>query len=170
MKFLFFIKLFLTSYLLTAQIQKEYYITIKNDTISGEFLDYHPKMVTFLVDEIKVKLKPKEIQSIFIKENEKLVKYVTLNNDKTNFYEEAVVGPLSLYYLRTFNPYDGEKLIFSILIKNNEMINVNASNSKKRIAKLIKDCPQLLKEWTQTNNYPDYDIIKITEAYNECKK
>lgn len=72
--------------------------------------------------------------------------------------------------MRTFNPYDGEKLIFPLLVKNDEIVYVDASNSKKRIAKLISDCPSLLKEWMETDKYPDYDIIKIMEAYNECSR
>ncbi|MDM1550591.1 hypothetical protein [Empedobacter falsenii] len=72
--------------------------------------------------------------------------------------------------MRTFNPYDDEKLIFPLLVKNDEIVYVNATNSKKRSVKLISDCPILLKEWTETDNFADYDIIKITEAYNECKR
>ncbi|WP_312921024.1 hypothetical protein [Empedobacter brevis] len=154
-----------------AQFNSEYYINHSNDTIKGEVIGYNSKVVYFLVNDEKIKLKPKDIKSFVVNDEfDKLVKYVTLKNDRAHFFEEAVVGQLSHYYLRTFNPYHGEKLIFPLLVKNDEIVYVNASNSKKRIAKLISDCPILLTEWTETNKFPDYDIIKITEAYNECSR
>lgn len=169
MKYIIIIFLLFTT-VIEAQFESEYYINHSNDTLKGQVMGYNSKVVYFLVNDEKIKLKSKDIKSFVVNdEYDKLVKYVTLKNDRTHFFEEAVVGELFHYYLRTFNPYDGEKLIFSLLVKNDEIVYVNASNSKKRIAKLISDCPILLKEWTGTDKFPDYDIIKITEAYNKCK-
>ncbi|WP_353166239.1 hypothetical protein [Empedobacter brevis] len=169
MKYIIIIFLLFTT-VVSAQFNSEYYINHSNDTIKGEVMGYNSNVVHFFVNNDIIKLKPKDIQSFVVNEDDKKVKYVTLKNNKNNFYEEAVVGPLSHYYLRTVNRYYNEKLVYSLLVKNDEIVYVNASNSKKRIAKLISDCPQLLKEWTETDKYPDYDIIKITEAYNECKR
>ena len=168
MKYIVVIILLFNS-IVNAQFNKEYYINLNNDTIEGFVTRYNSKEVHFLVNNEEIVLKPKDIKSFVVNEDDNQVKFVTLMN-KNYFYEEAVAGPLSHYYLRVFNPYDGEKLIFSILVKDDKITDVKASNSKKRIAKLISDCPSLLKEWTETDNYPDYDIIKITEAYNECKR
>ena len=170
MKYIVVIILLFNSFV-SAQYNTEYFIDHSNDTIKGAVKLYNSKFVHFTVDDEIIKLKPKDIKSFVVKDDDGIwVKFVTIKNDINNFYEEAVVGLLSHYYLRTFNPYYGEKLIFLVLVKNDKIVHVNASNSKKRIAKLISDCPALLKEWTETDKYPDYDIIKIVDAYNECKR
>lgn len=145
MKYIIIIFLLFTT-VVSAQFNSEYYINHSNDTIKGEVIGYNSKVVYFLVNDEKIKLKSKDIKSFVVNdEYDKLVKYVTLKNYRTHFFEEAVVGELSHYYLRTFNPYDGEKLIFPLLVKNDEIVYVNASNSKKRIAKLISGLSTITK-------------------------
>lgn len=154
---------------LKSQVDNQYYINNNNDTIKSQILSYSSKRVVILENGEKKKFKPNEIKA-FVFGNGKQTKFVSLNNDKNNFYEEVISGKLSLYNVYTNNAYNGMTMILPVMMKNDKIVYLNVLNPRKRIAELISDCPMLLKEWNETENYPTKDKDKITEAYNKCKQ
>ncbi len=174
--------LLLTIWSLQSKSQtSDYYINNQGDTILSKFLKYEspkgkiiPSLFTKGIKVIengeKVKLKPNDIKSFTI--TDKLgntCKFVSLKDDKNNFYHEIIKGKISLYYFYSSHPYDGSISALPVMVKNENVSFLNVLNPKKRILDLISDCPETYKELMEKEKYSKKDNETIVEAYNNCK-
>jgi hypothetical protein len=146
-----------------SQKYSQFYVTHQNDTIECKIINFSNKKVNVFENGKRKSLKPKTIKSFSSFNGENYRTFTILKNDKKNFYEENIIGKLSYYRVYVNNSY-------TVMVKEDKIVYLNALNPRKRIAELISDCPSLLKEWNETDNFPTKDKKKITEAYNNCKQ
>lgn len=168
---------------LTAQnrMKDGFYVTTNGDTIvcqiattptiTGKInFSVLAKRLTVIENNEKKKFSPSEIK-LFVVEDDQDVKhkFVSLTGDNTRFYNEVIRGKLSLYNLYSNHPYDGSTSILPIMVKDEKIIYLNVINPRQRIGNLISDCPELFKEWTETDKYSTKDKEAIVKAYNDCE-
>lgn len=145
-----------------SQSKGDYYISKSNDTIHCKILDFNSKRVFVSVNGEKIKFVPVNIKSIVIHKKGTAYKFVSLINDKQNFYREIILGKLSFYNLNDPN------MSYPIMVKDDKIVWLNVLNPSKRISELISDCPELYKEWTEGEKYTLKDKEAIVNAYNKC--
>jgi len=188
MKKIFFLLLLISSSL-KAEEFSGYYVTNDLDTVRCVFVlqkkhkDFYDfSMVTKTVilrdHEGVKKLKPREIICFAINIlNEATYKFVSLKEDKKQFFHEIINGKISLYKIYLRHPYDGSLAIIPIAHKNNELVYLNVANRKQRISNLLKDNPVVLAKWEATKSnawtsswFDTTEIEKYIEEYNEFDK
>jgi hypothetical protein len=145
----------------------DYYITNSNDTIQCEITFSNSKKLKVMVNNEKKTFRPHEIKS-FTYDEDKNYKFVSLKNDSHNFYREIIFGKLSYYEVYGNNYYDGTPVSYPVMVKDDKIVWLNVINPRERVAKLISDCPELLKEWEEGSKYSLENKDAIVNAYNEC--
>lgn len=163
-----------------SRIKDGYYVTMNGDTILCQIVTTQTikgninfadlsKRVTIIENNEKKRISPSDIKSFMIKDDQgnKHI-FVSLVGDNSRFFNEVIKGKLSLYNLYANHPYDGSSAILPIMVKNDKIVYLNVINPKQRIGNLISDCPELFKEWTDTDKYATKDKEAIVRAYNDC--
>jgi hypothetical protein len=168
MKHFFLFSLLFLGNLISAQKKyDQFYVNHKNDTIQCEIINFSNKKVNVIANGLTMSLTPKLIKYFSSYTSNGYRNFTILKNDVNNFYEENIIGKISFYKVYTSNGYNG---ILPVMVKNDKIVYLNVLNPRKRIAELISDCPSLLKEWNETENYKTSDKEKIVNAYNsDCK-
>ena len=157
MKKLVFLLLLISS-CLKAETFSGYYVTNTFDTIHCnislmkkhiDFYDFSrvTKNVN-LVDSEGVKtFKPHEIICFTINIPDKGIhKFVSLKEDKKNFFQEIINGKISLYKTYSLHPYDGSLAILPVALKDNKLVYLNVANRKQRVSNLLKDNPIIFRK------------------------
>ncbi|QBO58740.1 hypothetical protein [Chryseobacterium salivictor] len=148
----------------------EYYVTNNNDTIKCDILKHSYERLIVLENGQKKKYKPHEIKlfSVFVGAP---VKYVSLLNNKNQFYVERIKGKLSLYHIDDWDFYTKSIVLANVLVKDNKIIKLRSNTSNRNtISKLISDCPTVLEDWNNKEKYPTENIERVIESYNNCSK
>ena len=169
MRPIFFFFILVLPQIVFAQKYQQFYVTHENDTIECQILDFSNKRVYLIENGKRKSYSTKVVKSFSSLNMEKYKTYTTLKNDQKNFYEESIIGPLSLYKLYRPTMY-GVKSSF-ILVKDNKIVELIGLNARTKIANFISDCPSLYKEWTETKKYKvatDKEMVII--LYNLCIK
>lgn len=168
MKQIFLFSLLFLGNLMSAQKKyDQFYVNNKNDTIKCEIINFSNKRVNVIANGAKMSLSPKLIKSFSSYTSNGYRTFTILKNDVNNFYEVNIVGKISFYKVYTSNGYNG---ILPVMVKNDKIVYLNVLNPRNRIAELISDCPSLLKDWNETENYKTSDKEKIVKAYNsDCE-
>jgi hypothetical protein len=178
--------LLLTSSSLGAEEFSGYYVTNDSDTVQCVFVlpkihteYYNFSMVTKTVTlaEFKgaKKFKPHEIICFVINiPGEGRYKFVSLEEDRKQFFHEIIKGKISLYKVYSKHPYDGSLAIIPVAIKDNKLVYLNVVNRKQRISNLLKDKPVLSEKWeaTKFNSWTGswFDTTEIEEIIREYNK
>jgi glycosyltransferase involved in cell wall biosynthesis len=164
---LLFSLLFLGNLMTAQKKYDQFYVNHRNDTIQCEIINFSNKRVNVIANGVKMSLSPKLIKSFSSYNSNGYRNFTILKNDLKNFYEVNIIGKISFYKVYTSNGYNG---ILPVMVKNDKIIYLNVLNPRKRIEELISDCPSLLKEWNETENYKTSDKEKIVNAYNsDCE-
>ena len=142
-----------------SQSSSDYYISVSNDTVLCKIIDFSPKRVYVTVEGVRKKFKPHEIKCVVFSVGNK---FVSLINDKQNFYREVIVGKISFY------TFTAQAANYPVIVKDDKIVWLNVLNPRKRISNFISDCPELLKEWTEGTKYTLKDKEAIVIAYNNC--
>ena len=180
---LLLLTLFLVTFTVTAQtrIKDGSYVTTSGDTIICKIVttptimgkinfSFLAKRLTIIQNDEKKKFSPEDIKSFVVKDEQGVNhRFVSLPGDNSRFFNEVIKGNLSLYNLYSNHPYDGSMSILPIMVKDEKIVYLNVINPKQRIGNLISDCPELFKEWTETNKYSQKDKEAIVRAYNKCE-
>lgn len=166
-QFFLFSLLFLGNLIFAQKKYDQFYVNHKNDTVQCEIINFSNKKVNVIAKGVTMSLSPKLIKSFSSYTSNGYRNFTILKNDVNNFYEENIIGKISFYKVYTSNGYNGT---LPVMVKNDKIVYLNVLNPRKRIAELISDCPNLLKEWNETENYKTSDKEKIVNAYNsDCK-
>ena len=121
------------------------------------------KRITALMKDGGIQVfKPEDIvkAEIQVEGSEKL-RFVSIPEDKKQFFQERVNGKLSLFTLHFTN----SGFPAPILRKNSKLTYLNVVNKKKRVTELIADFPELYSEW-QSEKYDFNNLDKVVELYN----
>ncbi|MBS7230248.1 hypothetical protein KHA90_04355 [Flavobacterium psychroterrae] len=168
-----------------SQNYKGYYITNDDDTITCSFdipvilfdsKKFDPQTVRNKINVItengeKLKFKPNQIKSFFIKETKNGNYNFVSIIDQNYFYHEIIRGKLS-YYKVYLNNSGGVLGYYAsvkyFIIKDNNLTELNSMNLKKGLSKQIKDYPELDQKWMDSSNYYKVNQIEeVIELYNE---
>ena len=174
--------LFFVTLQVTAQTRMKdgFYVTTNGDTIICQIattptimgkinFSVLAKRLTVIENAEKKKFSPHDIKSFVVKDDQGVKHtFVTLPADNSRFFNEVIKGKLSLYNLYSNHPYDGSTSILPIMVKDDKIVYLNVINPRQRIGNLISDCPELFKEWTETDKYSPKDKEAIVRAYNDC--
>ena len=163
-----------------------YYVTNNLDTVHcvfvlqkkhGDFYDFSMLTKTVILGDQggTKKFKPHEIVCFAINiPNEGTYKFVSLKEDKKQFFHEIINGKISLYKTYSRHPYDGSLTILPIAHKDNQLVYLNVVNRKQRVSNLLKDNPVILEKWTATKSnawtgswFDTTEIEKYIREYNE---
>lgn len=169
MKYCFSLFFLLFTTFIFSQKFGEYYVTNNNDTIKCDIIKHSHSRVIILENGQKKKFKPHEIKlySVFVGAH---VKYVSLLNNKNQFFIERIKGRLSLYHIDDWDFYSKSIVLRNALVKdNNNIIYLKNKNSnRKTISSLIADCPTVLTDWNDIEKYPTENFERVIESYNNC--
>ena len=162
--------LFLTAFLLCAldvssQNRLHFYVTHSNDTIDCEMLSYSNKRIYIAKDGKVVSLNAKKIKAFTFYSDHTYHNFVTLKNDKKRFYEEDVVGKLSLY--KNYTEYNKDP--YFVIVKDDKIYHISLLNCRSITGKLVADCKPVYDLWLQ-KKFSSYDPSIIVNLYNYYTK
>jgi len=187
MKKLLCLLLWLINFSLNAQVFSGYYVKNNFDTINcsilvrkhRDFYDFSgvTRRVNLFGDEGRKTFRPHEIICFVINiPDEGTYKFVSLQGDRSDFYQVIINGKISLYKTYSRNPYDGSLAIIPVAIKDNKLVYLNVINRKQRVINLINDNPEVLEKWeAKVFNFWTDSIFDTTELevlireYNESE-
>ena len=176
--------------LISSSIRAEefsgYYITNNLDTINCvfvlqkkhiDFYDFSSVTKTVLLrdHEGTKKFKPHEIICFLINMPDKeIYKFVSLKEDKKQFFHEIIRGKISLYKTYSRHPYDRSLAIIPVAHKDNKLVYLNVANRKQRVSNLLEDNPIILEKWKEVKSntwtgswFDTTEIEKHIREYNE---
>lgn len=165
-----------------------YYVTNDSDTVQcvfdlqkkhKDFYDFSMVTKTIHLADVQgaKKFKPLEIVCFVINiPEEGEYKFISLEEDTKQFYQEIIKGKISLYKSYSRHSYDGSLAIIPVARKDKKLVYLNVANRKQRIGNLLADNIQLSERWkaTKSNNWSAswFDTTEIEEyirAYNKSE-
>ena len=147
----------LISIVTNAQKFNGYVVTNANDTINCRFfIKTNPtdekipypssvcKKVKILTDKGEEKaFKPSQLKSFFIKGTKDCdLKFVSLKEDDDQFYQELIVGKLSLYKIYFTSMY-GQEFSNGVILRDRKLYKIAGFGIRKKVGELITDYPEL---------------------------
>ena len=163
-----------------------YYVTNENDTIKCKFdvqtntfdslifyqTSVQKKVKIILSNGEKLKYKPLEIKSFFIEKTKSgNYKFVSLDIDPDYFYQEILIGRISIFYNYTYNMQSGGLPIRrTYFLKDTEFSSRETAffNFRNWFGKFIEDFPELYQKWMDSDNYyKKNDVYEVIKIYNE---
>lgn len=177
MKFLF---LLLLPLFVHSQKFDGYVVNNTNDTIRCKyFIGTHSdnekipypstvcKKVKILSDKgEKMAFKPSQIKSFFVKGTKDCdLRFVSLEEDDSQFYQELIIGKLSLYKIYFTSLY-GQEFSNGVILKDGKLEKMAGFGIRKRFGELIKDYPELYDKWIK-EEYKLDQFQELVGLYNE---
>ena len=158
-----------------------YVATNKNDTIHCKFfIKTNPadekipypssvcKKVKILSDNgEEMTFKPSQLKTFFIKGTKDCdIKFVSLKEDDDQFYQELIVGKLSLYKIYFTSMY-GQEFSNGVILKEGKLYKIAGFGLRKKFGELIKDYPELYDKWMNSEDYKLDQFQEVVSLYNE---
>ncbi len=178
-------KLLLVILLATLSVQAQkfdgYVVTNANDTINCKFfirtdakdekLPYPSsvcKKVKILSDKgEEMSFKPAQLKSFYISGTKDCdLKFVSLKEDDDEFYQELIVGKLSLYKIYFTSMY-GQEFSNGVILKDGKLSKIAGFGLRKKFGELIKDYPELYDKWMNSEEYRLDQFQELVGLYNE---
>lgn len=165
----------------SAQKFNGYVVTNANDTIHCKFfIKTNPtdekipypssvcKKVKILSDKGEEKaFKPSQLKSFYIKGTKDCdLKFVSLKEDDDQFYQELIIGKLSLYKIYFTSMY-GQEFSNGVILSDGKLYKIAGFGIRKKIGKLITDYPELYNKWMNSEEYKLEQFQEIVSLYNE---
>ncbi len=121
------------------------------------------KRITTKTEKGLIKYKPTDIKVAEIElENNDRLRFVSIPEDKKQFFQENEIGKLSYFTLHI----SSSGFAAPILRKNGNLTYLNVVNKKKRVEKLISDYSELCNDW-KSDKYDFSELGKVVKLYNE---
>lgn len=155
-------------------------VTNTNDTIRCKFFiktnsadDKIPypssvcKKVKILTEKgEEISFKPAQLKSFLIKGTKDCdLKFVSLKEDKSEFYQELIIGKLSLYKIYFTSMY-GQEFSNGVILKDGKLQKIAGFGIRKKFGELIEDYPELYKKW-MNEEYTLDQFQELVSLYNE---
>lgn len=174
---------FILLFSLFAQAQKfdGYVVTNTNDTIHCKFfirtnsIDEKIPYPSSVCKKVKIltnkgeemNFKPSQIKSFFIKGTKDCdLKFVSLREDDDQFYQELIIGKLSLYKIYFTSMY-GQEFSNGVILKEGKLYKIAGFGLRKKFGELIKDYPELYDKWMNSEDYKLDQFQELVSLYNE---
>jgi hypothetical protein len=177
-------KLFLFLLLLPVFVHSQkfdgYVVTNANDTIHCKFFIKtnsadekipYPSSVCKKVKILSYKgeemaFKPSQLKSFFIRGTKDCdLKFVSLKEDDDQFYQELIIGKLSLYKIYFTSMY-GQEFSNGVILKEGKLYKIAGFGIRKKFGELIKDYPVLYNKW-MNEDYKLDQFQELVGLYNE---
>lgn len=157
-----------------------YVVTNTNDTIRCKFfiktnsadekIPYPSsvcKKVKVLSDKgEEMTFKPSQLKLFFIKGTKDCdLKMVSLKEDDDQFYQELIIGKLSLYKIYFTSMY-GQEFSNGVILKEGKLYKIAGFGTRKKFGELIKDYPELYNKW-MNEDYKLDQFQELVGLYNE---
>lgn len=188
-----FIKFYRIIYLLStlticfafnASAQKDYIITLKEDTLRGKIKNFSSNTVKFIQTDSSAKLKydPNQIRSFYYDKTKSAYRSMNIPNEKSRFFLEIIEkGKITIYELikgsvggtqyggsgsasRQWYAVKGSDS--PIEIKSTALLGGSRKERKEAFLKLIEDDPALTKQFLEVNEFSFDFLLSIVKRYN----
>lgn len=156
-----------------------YVVTNANDTIRCKFFvrinsinenSIYPSSVCKKVKILtgkgeEITYKPLEIKSFYFIGPECDFKFVSLKEDKKQFYHEVTLGKINLY--KIYFSSTGMEFSNGVILSNGKLHTIAGFGLRKKFGEFIKDYPELYNKWMNTDEYKLNQFTELVFLYND---